>query len=97
MADLDPLQRTQDLPPPESQTQEDDIDASIEADIDMSGTSNPNTMTLDGSGELDPSSSADLNPIAPPPDPRVPTKKDASLREFLNKMDDYAPIVRLRS
>ena len=25
---------------------------------------------------------------------REPTKKDISLREFLSKMDDYAPIVR---
>ncbi|MBE3050455.1 hypothetical protein IMZ48_49770, partial [Candidatus Bathyarchaeota archaeon] len=34
---------------------------------------------------------------APPPAPRearMPTKKDTSLREFLGKMDDYAPIVR---
>ena len=28
---------------------------------------------------------------------RIPAKKDASLREFLGKMDDYAPIVRLSS
>ena len=28
------------------------------------------------------------------PEPRLPTRKDASLKEFLNKMDDYAPIVR---
>jgi transcription initiation factor TFIID subunit 10 len=26
-------------------------------------------------------------------EPRLPTRKDVSLREFLNKMDDYAPIV----
>ncbi|KAK8227829.1 transcription initiation factor TFIID 23-30kDa subunit-domain-containing protein [Phyllosticta paracitricarpa] len=31
----------------------------------------------------------------PPPaaELRIPTKKDASLREFLGKMDDYAPII----
>ena len=28
------------------------------------------------------------------PEPRIPTRKDISLREFLAKMDDYAPIVR---
>lgn len=28
------------------------------------------------------------------PESRMPTKKDTSLREFLSKMDDYAPIVR---
>ena len=25
---------------------------------------------------------------------RLPSRKDTSLREFLNKIDDYAPIVR---
>lgn len=27
-------------------------------------------------------------------DPRLPTRKDTSLKELLSKMDDYAPIVR---
>lgn len=31
---------------------------------------------------------------APLVDPRLPTRKDTSLREFLSKIDDYAPIVR---
>lgn len=30
-------------------------------------------------------------------DTRLPHKKDASLREFLSKMDDYAPIVSFSS
>lgn len=30
---------------------------------------------------------------APLVDPRLPTQKDTSLKDFLNKMDDYAPIV----
>lgn len=37
------------------------------------------------------------DPSAPAPsahESRLPTRKDASLKEFLNKMDDYAPIVR---
>jgi transcription initiation factor TFIID subunit 10 len=38
---------------------------------------------------------SDEAPPAPTiPDSRLPTRKDVSLREFLNKMDDYAPIVR---
>lgn len=32
---------------------------------------------------------------APLVDPRLPTRKDTSLREFLAKIDDYAPIVRV--
>lgn len=36
-------------------------------------------------------------PIAPASDlNKLPTRKDVSLREFLNKIDDYAPIVRFR-
>ncbi|KAK4101778.1 transcription initiation factor IID, TAF10 subunit [Parathielavia hyrcaniae] len=27
------------------------------------------------------------------PEPRLPTRKDTSLKEFMNKMDDYAPII----
>jgi len=33
--------------------------------------------------------------VIPLPDSKAPTRKDASLKDFLNKMDDYAPIVRL--
>lgn len=35
--------------------------------------------------------------VPPPPaipESRLPTRKDTSLKELLNKMDDYAPIVR---
>lgn len=33
--------------------------------------------------------------MAPPAEPmKLPTRKDTSLREFLTKIDDYAPIVR---
>lgn len=32
---------------------------------------------------------------APAAEPKLPTRKDASLKEFISKMDDYAPIVSL--
>lgn len=32
-------------------------------------------------------------PVPTIPESRLPTRKDTSLREFLNKMDEYAPIV----
>lgn len=31
----------------------------------------------------------------PPGDSKLPSRKDTSLREFLNKVDDYSPIVRI--
>lgn len=37
--------------------------------------------------------SEEVDPLAPSPEPKLPTRKDASLKEFLSKMDDYAPIV----
>lgn len=35
--------------------------------------------------------------VAPGPEPKVLTRKDTSLREFLHKIDDYAPIVSSRA
>lgn len=51
-------------------------------------------------GQLEPREIPD-GPNPPPPElsvgqePKLPTRKDTSLREFLNKIDDYAPIVSL--
>lgn len=33
---------------------------------------------------------------APAPEPKLLTRKDTSLKEFLSKMDDYAPIVSIQ-
>ncbi|KAI9722039.1 MAG: hypothetical protein M1812_001999 [Candelaria pacifica] len=87
---------TQDSSNPPQSTSE--IDASLEVDLDMSAPSNPNpsALNLDGANSINDSSSTlapSLDPIAQAPDPRMPTKKDASLREFLGKMDEYAPII----
>ncbi|KAK0120081.1 hypothetical protein ONS95_011494 [Cadophora gregata] len=35
----------------------------------------------------------EVDPVAPAAEPKVPTRKDASLKDFLSKMDDYAPII----
>jgi len=35
----------------------------------------------------------EVDPLAPAPEVKLPNRKDASLKEFLSKMDDYAPIV----
>jgi transcription initiation factor TFIID subunit 10 len=67
---------------------EEEIDASIEADINPNPP-DPDAMNIDGRDDIDNSGLG----VAPANEPKIPTKKDASLREFLNKMDDYAPIV----
>ena len=41
---------------------------------------------------------APIQDATPPlPESKMPTRKDTSLKEFLTKMDDYAPIVRVAS
>jgi transcription initiation factor TFIID subunit 10 len=54
-----------------------------------------NAESPDPSTDLVPVANKDeeIDPLAPAPDPKLPTRKDASLKEFLSKMDDYAPIV----
>lgn len=54
-------------------------------------TAAPQDINLDGANDL-PSDQA-----APALETRLPAKKDVALREFLSKMDDYAPIVRPQS
>lgn len=58
-----------------------------------------NAESPDPSADLLPVPNKDeemVDPVAPAPEPKLPTRKDASLKEFLAKMDDYAPIVRIQ-
>ncbi|KAI9748947.1 MAG: hypothetical protein M1815_002854 [Lichina confinis] len=71
---------------------EDELDASLDADIDMTGTQQPSSMNMDGAGE-ESGTAANLNPVEEVLDSKTPSKKDATLREFLGQMDDYAPII----
>ncbi|KAJ5127779.1 Transcription initiation factor TFIID 23-30kDa subunit [Penicillium atrosanguineum] len=59
---------------------EPDLDPSIEQDIDMNADGTAQSANADEA----------VDPIAPAP---TPSKKETSLREFLSKMDDYAPII----
>lgn len=95
MADLQPSSQqpsngSEQVPPPSTAPDstdatikpDPDLDASIEQDIDMNADQNapaPNAEENEG-----------LDSLAAAPQP---TKKETSLREFLGKMDDYAPIV----
>jgi len=77
-------------------------DHDIEAEIGM----NDDTMNLDTTSSDNPTTSqpppahltngdttTNNTTLPPTTEPRIPQKKDASLREFLGKMDDYAPII----
>jgi transcription initiation factor TFIID subunit 10 len=75
-------------------SRDEDLDASIEADISQEPISQ-DAMQVDAVSEEteQPSGSGIDVPAAAAAEPRIPAKKDASLREFLSNMDDYAPIV----
>ncbi|TKA61933.1 hypothetical protein B0A49_09886 [Cryomyces minteri] len=83
-ADQDPLQ---------TETVEDEIDPSIDAEMKPSAEESTQTPPANLDGALDTALDHDMVDTAHAPEPRTPAKKDASLREFLGKMDDYAPIV----
>lgn len=83
------------VPKEEEATQEDEIVEEASLDTDMNATnednnSAPQPMNLDGANDM-----ADQS--TPVIETRLPAKKDVALREFLSKMDDYAPIVRFTS
>jgi hypothetical protein len=60
-------------------------DGSNDVQVDEEMNLNPDDAPADG---------AEAEEAAPlPQEAKVPPKKDISLREFLSKMDDYAPIV----
>ncbi|KIW06698.1 uncharacterized protein PV09_02398 [Verruconis gallopava] len=73
-----------------AETRDEELDASIEADISQEPL-HPDPMQIDSNAnEAIPTAQ---NEIPASTEPRIPAKKDASLREFLAKMDDYAPII----
>jgi transcription initiation factor TFIID subunit 10 len=69
----------------------DELDPTVEEEINRDATQ-ADMMNVDGAND-----EPVVNGIAEAPhtvEARIPAKKDATLREFLGKMDDYAPIVR---
>ena len=75
-----------------TEPREEELDAAIDADIHPDPATQADSKTLDGAN--DPNSADDIDGVPEVVEPRIPAKKDATLREFLNKMDDHAPIVR---
>ncbi|KAF7116870.1 hypothetical protein CNMCM5793_005451 [Aspergillus hiratsukae] len=71
------------------------LDASIEQDIDMNTGSNANVA---GASDGDNATGNPVQDAVPQSVDAIaaavaPSKKETSLREFLSKMDDYAPII----
>ncbi|GLI72693.1 hypothetical protein PoHVEF18_000874 [Penicillium ochrochloron] len=62
---------------------EPDLDTSIEQDIDMNADQT-------GAGAEESAAGAEVDQLA---ESAQPSKKETSLREFLGKMDEYAPII----
>jgi transcription initiation factor TFIID subunit 10 len=83
-----------------------DIDAELNPAASGSAAADDN-MNLDGANDNTTGASGDaqgkttatasteggLNNLPAVLEPRIPQKKDTSLREFLGKMDDYAPLI----
>jgi hypothetical protein len=73
-------------------------DPEIDVDIDAEMTDTKPATAPNANG----ASSSNIDPDYPPQQDNQPStsslhhnRKDATLREFLSKMDDYAPVVRL--
>lgn len=68
-----------------------ELDQTVEEEINRDATQ-ADMMNLDGAND-EPAVNG-LAEAAHTIEARIPAKKDATLREFLGKMDEYAPIVR---
>lgn len=77
-----------DVPPPQASTTEGDVDLDAEmADTQANTSATANGAASNPDQEMQDSQSA-------PTAAAQQNRKDATLREFMSKMDDYAPIVR---
>lgn len=69
-----------------------ELDATVEEEINHDAPP-VDSMNLDGAGDAPPTLNGDAGVPQPVQEARIPAKKDATLREFLGKMDEFAPIV----
>ncbi|KAH0238560.1 transcription initiation factor IID, TAF10 subunit, partial [Aureobasidium melanogenum] len=68
----------------------DDIDVEVEMQDDNTTTTNNNAKSA---ANMDMDGASDDPPAVPQIETRMPAKKDVALRDFLGKMDEYAPII----
>jgi hypothetical protein len=69
-----------------------ELDPSVENEIIPDATQ-PDAMNLDGTNDAEPPTTNGVPEVPATFEARIPAKKDATLREFLGNMDEYAPIV----
>lgn len=96
MAENEDLFNTGDRDPQAEDAEvKDEFEAELEADLKPAGnaddTNEPETAAQ--GMNLDAANDAPAEAGIPAIESRIPAKKDVALREFLSKMDDYAPIV----
>jgi transcription initiation factor TFIID subunit 10 len=73
----------------------DELNHDVEDEIKHDATQlEADAMNLDGANDTEPAAVNGMEDSAAAFEARIPAKKDATLREFLGKMDEYAPIVR---
>jgi hypothetical protein len=85
------------MPPDTDMEVNDELDHNVEDEIKHDATQlDADAMNLDGANDTEPAAvnGMDMENSAAAFEARIPAKKDATLREFLGKMDEYAPIVR---
>ena len=81
-------------PPDTNMEVNDELDHAVDDEIKQDATQlEADAMNLDGANDAEPAAVNGMADSAAAFEARIPAKKDATLREFLGKMDDYAPIV----
>lgn len=74
----------------------DDMEASLDAEMSQPADTSSHTMdNSSATANMNMDGASDEPPAAPQIETRMPAKKDVALRDFLGKMDEYAPIVSL--
>jgi len=69
-----------------------ELDTTVEEEINRDATQ-ADAMNLDGATDAEPAALNGGTDATAAFEARIPAKKDATLREFLGQMDEYAPIV----
>lgn len=94
MAENEELFNTGDRDPhAEDEQVKDEFEVELEADLKPAGNADETNETAPAAPGMNLDGANDAPAEIPAIESRIPAKKDIALREFMGKMDDYAPIV----